>query len=431
MSSNWKRAILGDFIKIKHGYPFKSEFFIDQDNGQILLTPGNFNIKGGLKLEKLKFYQGPIDIDHILSPGDIIVSMTDLSKESDTLGYPARIPKSNYIHLHNQRLGKVIFKNDQINPSFLYYLLCSPTYRNEILASSSGTSVKHTAPSRIEAFKTYLPNLNEQKAIAEIFSTIDEKIELNRHICKIQEDIASTIFKSWFIDFDPVNAKAAGREPEGLNPEIAELFPDTFNSNELPNSWHFSVAYDWAEYINGAAYKDSHFTEAINGLPIIKIAELKSGISSGTKYTNVNLGDKYKIETGNILLSWSGSPETSIDTFLWVGGAGWLNQHIFNVIPKTYESRTFVYFLLKYLKPKLINIAKNKQTTGLGHITVKDLKELKVVNPGSKLIKSFDLIASPILQRIQHSLEDNVYLSMIRNDLLPRLISGSIRLKDI
>ena len=83
------------------------------------------------------------------------------------------------------------------------------------------------------------------------------------------------------------------------------------------------------------------------------------------------------------------------------------------------------------VKPKLINIAKNKQTTGLGHITVKDLKELKVVNPGSKLIKTFDLIASPILERIQHSLEDNVYLSRIRNGLLSRLISGSIRLKDI
>lgn len=305
----------------------------------------------------------------------------------------------------------------------MYALSCA-----DISGYLSGSTQPKLTQENLNNIKIPFADYQKQKQIANILSSLDDKIELNRQMCKTLEDIASTLFKSWFIDFDPVKEKTAGRNPEGLSPEIAELFPDTFNSNELPNSWHFSVVYDWAEYINGAAYKDSHFSEAINGFPIIKIAELKSGISSGTKYTNVNLGDKYKIETGNILLSWSGSPETSIDTFLWVGGAGWLNQHIFNVIPKTYESRTFVYFLLKYLKPKLINIAKNKQTTGLGHITVKDLKELKVVNPGSKLIKSFDLVASPILKRIQQSMEENIYLSRIRNNLLPKLISGEIQL---
>lgn len=322
----------------------------------------------------------------------------------------------------------VVRAKNGVDQNFLFYWMASQDFIDHAMQGSEGTRMPRAKWEYVSRVVCPIINLEDQILIGKILSTLDEKIELNRKMSETLEDIASTLFETWFIDFDPVKAKAAGRQPEGLRPEIADLFPDAFTTNELPSGWHFSVAYDWAEYINGAAYKDSHFTESINGLPIIKIAELKSGISSGTKYSNINLGDKYKIDTGNILLSWSGSPETSIDTFLWVGGAGWLNQHIFNVIPKAPESRTFVYFLLKYLKQTLINIAKNKQTTGLGHITVKDLKELKVVNPGSKLIKSFDLIVAPILQRIQQSMEENVCLSRTRNNLLPKLISGEIQL---
>src|SRR5690606_7719568 len=130
----------------------------------------------------------------------------------------------------------------------------------------------------------------------------------------------------------------------------------------IPKGWKNKSLYDFATYINGAAYKDMYFTASADALPVIKIVELKYGLTESTKYTNTNLGDKYIIDTGDILFSWSGSPETSIDTFLWVHGKAWLNQHIFKIVCVNAEERAFVYSMLKYWKPVFIAIGKNKQT---------------------------------------------------------------------
>ncbi|MCB1650705.1 MAG: restriction endonuclease subunit S [Alphaproteobacteria bacterium] len=299
----------------------------------------------------------------------------------------------------------------------------------------TGSSGRQRVPTdSLQHLIVNLPPLPEQEAIANVLRSLDDKIELNRQMCKALEDTAAAIFKSWFINFDPVRAKENGDEPKGLSSNIAALFPNSFSDSkigDLPVGWDISVVYDWADYINGAAYKNMHFSDEPDALPVIKIAELKNGIGPGTKFTNTDLGDKYLLETGDILFSWSGSPETSIDTFLWVDGKGWLNQHIFKVVPKNKKSRAFCYFLLKYLKPTFIHIAKNKQTTGLGHVTVKDLRELKVANPGEKLIEAFDEIAAPIFKRIQEILEQNSALVKTRDTLLPKLISGEVRVENI
>jgi len=357
--------------------------------------------------------------------------MTDLSKQSDTLGYPACIPQKNdYIFLHNQRLGKIIIKSKEINKSYLYHLLRSNEYREEILASASGTSIKHTAPKRIESFKFLMPPKSEQIEIAAILDCLENKIEFNHQMNKTLETIAQTLFKSWFVDFDPVKAKAEGCEPEGLSDDFAALFPDSFEDDK-PKGWSEESIYSCAEYINGAAYKNMHFSDAQDALPVIKIAELKNGVGQGTKYTNTDLGKKYLIDTGEILFSWSGSPETSIDTFLWVGGAAWLNQHIFRVVTQSPETRTFVFFLLKHLKPVFIATAKDKQTTGLGHVTIQDLKRLKIVYPSIEVLRAFAAIATPILDRLQRNLEQIALLSSLRDELLPKLISGKLRVGEI
>ncbi|MFQ5443083.1 MAG: restriction endonuclease subunit S [Nitrospinales bacterium] len=318
---------------------------------------------------------------------------------------------------------------------FVYYLVISDQVKPYAIAQMTGSSGRQRVP--VDSFKHLtikLPLPPEQRSIASILKALDDKIELNQKMCKTLENTASTLFKSWFIDFDPVKAKSDGREPEGLGPDLAALFPDSFEDSPLgkiPKGWGISVAYDWAEYINGAAYKNMHFTDDPEALPVIKIAELKNGISGQTKYTNSDLGDKFRINTGDILFSWSGSPETSIDTFLWVGGKAWLNQHIFKILPKANGNRAFVYFLLKHLKPVFIHIAKNKQTTGLGHVTVRDLKELKITKPGPALLEAYEKIASPLLKRVQQIMEQNMKLSKVRNALLPKLISGELRVEDV
>ena len=182
--NGWSEVTLADVVDVKHGFAFPGEGINEDGNGDILLTPGNFAIGGGFKGDKFKYFSGEIPGDYVLEEGDLVVTMTDLSKQADTLGYPALVPKSTGARfLHNQRLGKVLIKRrTEIDKGFLYYLLRTDGYRHEVLASATGTTVKHTSPGRIQAFKTTVPPLAEQKRIAEILGALDDKIELNQKL---------------------------------------------------------------------------------------------------------------------------------------------------------------------------------------------------------------------------------------------------------
>lgn len=147
----WVVSELSELINIKHGFAYKGEFFSDEKTENILLTPGNVNVGGGFKSAKYKYYNGPIVNEYIFKEGDMYVNMTDLSKASDTLGYPAIVPQIHGITFHhNQRLGKVIYKeNKSAKKEFIYQLLCSHKSRNNVLGSATGTTVKHTSPTKI------------------------------------------------------------------------------------------------------------------------------------------------------------------------------------------------------------------------------------------------------------------------------------------
>ena len=137
--------------------------------------------------------------------------------------------------------------------------------------------------------------------------------------------------------------------------------------------------YDLAEWKNGLAFRKIDFSN--KGKPVIKIAELKNGITGQTQFTNGNYGEAVSLTKGDMVFSWSGNPETSIDVFWYDLPDGWLNQHIFKVTSAECVDKKYLYYLLKSLKPTFTAIASNKQTTGLGHVTVKDLKELIVDLP--------------------------------------------------
>jgi len=147
----WKYSELSEFMNVKHGFAYKGEYFSDEPTNDILLTPGNVAIGGGFKGDKFKFYNGPIMDDYIFTEGDLYITMTDLSKAGDTLGYPAIVPCIEGLTFHhNQRLGKVDFKDiNRFGPEFLYRCLCSRNYRSYIIASATGTTVKHTSPTKI------------------------------------------------------------------------------------------------------------------------------------------------------------------------------------------------------------------------------------------------------------------------------------------
>lgn len=144
-------------------------------------------------------------------------------------------------------------------------------------------------------------------------------------------------------------------------------------------SWPTRPLWETAEWTNGLAFRSFAFSD--DGDPVIKIAELKGGISGQTKFTRQAFDPKYRVRPGDVLYSWSGNPETSLDVFVWDGPAGWLNQHIFKVEVVEGLDRGFHVQLLRYLRPNLAGIAANKQTTGLGHVTQQDMRRIVVAIP--------------------------------------------------
>lgn len=436
MTSDWKEHQLSDLISIRHGYAYKGKYFSEEKTDDVLITPGNFAIGGGFKEDKLKFYSGPIPEDYVLQEGDLVVTMTDLSKSSDTLGYPAIIPSTpGRRYHHNQRIGLVkIEEPSLIDINYLYFLMRTSDYRHEVLASSTGTSVKHTSPTKILNFKAKIPNLEYQKVIARRLMFIEQKISNNLKMSSSLESIASQIFKSWFIDFEPTKANQKGLPLNGMSPEVQDLFPGEIVDKEglnTPSGWSIKALYDIAKYVNGAAYKKFEPNKLGNGLPIVKIAELKSGLTEKTAYSTVNMPEKYKLKDRDILFSWSGNPDTSIDTFIWTHGDAYLNQHIFNVIPTDNNNRSFVYLLLRYMRPTFAEIARNKQTTGLGHVTVADLKRLNIILPNKSIMLAFNRAAEPLLERSFLCKKQAKTLQSIQNKLIRQLLGGKKLFKDL
>ena len=179
---------LGDYISIKHGFAFKGESISNNDNGIVLVTPGNFAVGGGFKEDKCKFFSGDYSDEYVLSPDDLIVTMTDLSKTMDTLGYSALVPFSNRIYLHNQRIGLVRIENKDIDKHFLYWFMRTRKYQRTIAGGASGTTVHHTSPNRICDIDVDFPSVNAQKKIADFLDDIEEKIKCNE---KINQNLAA------------------------------------------------------------------------------------------------------------------------------------------------------------------------------------------------------------------------------------------------
>lgn len=198
---------------------------------------------------------------------------------------------------------------------------------------------------------------------------------------------------------------------------VAELYSPSF-----AQGWPRFSLYELATWINGMAFKNFDFSDS--GLPVIKIAEIKSGVTSQTRFTTAEYDPKYLLDRGDVLFCWSGQPETSIDTFRWAGPPGWLNQHIFKVLPdEDRVDRDFLFHLMRYLKPTLVRIARNKQTTGLGHVTKGDLKQIQVAVPSMDIQRSIAAQLESIELKIESNLRLQSALESLAHAHFERLFS--------
>ena len=319
----------------------------------------------------------------------------------------------------NQACCNMVVDRDKADYRFLYYSLMKN--RDDLINLANGAAQQNLNKGIIENFEIEYYPLKEQKAIADILSSLDEKIELNNQMNQTLEEMAQALFKRWFVDFEFPNEEGQPYKSSGGEMVESEL-------GMIPKGWELSSVYDLGDYINGTSFKKNDYSE--HGVPIIKIAELKQGITLGTRYFKGDKDKKYYLENGDILFSWSGNPDTSIDTFIWHRGDAILNQHIFKVVPNYKVNGSYIYSLLKYFKPMFAETARNKQTTGLGHVTVSDLKRIKTTLDKEICRKYHSICESIIEQIINNNLENNMLIKL-RDTLLPKLMSGEIRVSDL
>lgn len=347
-----------------------------------------------------------------LQKGDILLTTVG------TIGESAIIKDEN-INFELQRSVAIIRVNTEILvPEFLYYVTKSRVFKSQAYGLVRGSVQKCLFIGAIGEIKIPVPSLQEQEKIVNILSSLDDKIELNNEMNKTLEEMAQSIFKRWFVDFEFSNEDGQPYKSSGGEMVESEL-------GMIPKGWEVSSIYDLAEYINGTSFKSKDYGES--GLPIIKIAELKNGITESTKFFVGNKDEKFYLKNRDILFSWSGNPDTSIDTFIWYKGDAILNQHIFKVIPKDNIGYCFIYLMLKYFKKTFTEIARNKQTTGLGHVTVKDLKELKLAIDYNKIM-ALNIIALPLIEKKIENYYNIEKLTIIKNVILPKLMNGEIKL---
>lgn len=420
----WKEYKIADICNIKHGFAFKGQYFTETEQNYICVTPGNFGIKGGFKLDKPKYYYGPIPKDYILHADDLIVTMTDLSKDGDTLGYSALIPQnSNYIFLHNQRIGLIEKISPEIDKHFLYWIMRTYNYQKYIVNHCSGSTVKHTSPTNIGSYVFKAPSLEKQKNLVSFLDNIETKIELNRRINENLEQQAQALFKSWFIDFEPFKDgkfvdSELGMIPEELTISHIGDIPHTIESGKRPKGGAVlnGVPSIGAENIKGLGYYDYSKTKYI---PEDFALTTNRGKINGYELLIYKDGGKPGYFIPNYTIFGEGFPFDEM----------FINEHVFRLDLMSKEYNVFAYFYMQtpYIMNQLNSIGGKAAIPG---INTKDVESLPIFTEDNKKIKEFGNLVLPMITTILRNCHENARLAQLRDTLLPRLMSGELEIKD-
>lgn len=391
--TEWKEYKLGDFLKVKHGYAFKGENIVTEETPNILVTPGNFNIGGGFKSDKFKYYKGDeFPKEYILTSGDIVVTMTDLSKDSDTLGYSAKIPYStNHNYLHNQRIGLVQFVNENVCKDFVYWLMRTREYQNYIVGSASGTSIMHTSPSRIEDYRCLIPSSqSEQESIASVLTSIDNKIDLLHRENKTLEAMAETLFRQWFIE-------------------------------EAKEDWEEGKLGDEFEFTMGQSPNGDSFNEDGIGFPMYQ-GNADFGFRFPTRRVFTTQPTRFA-EINDTLISVRapvGAQNMATEKCcIGRGVAAFRYKH-------NHDFYSYTYYKLKSLLEEIKQY--NDNGTVFGSISKSDFENIDIVIPDINTIQHFQEQVKPIDDKIINNNKQIQTLIQQRDSLLPKLMSGEVKI---
>jgi type I restriction enzyme S subunit len=283
--------------------------------------------------------------------------------------------------------------DDSINTKYISYQMGRSSHKDWMFQYSTGATMPSLNQEILKLLPLKLPSLPEQNIIASILSSLDDKIDLLHRQNKILEQLAETLFRQWFV-------------------------------LEEHEDWEEKSLDQIADYLNGLACQKYPPLDEINKLPVIKIKDIKNGFSDNSDWVTSEVPQKYIIERGDILFSWSGS----LEVMIWAYGKGVLNQHLFKVSSVEYPKWLY-YFATKLHLDDFRVIAESKSTT-MGHIQREHLSAAKIKIPSDEnILKQMDNTFSPLINKIIINFDQIDSLTKMRDTLLPKLMSGEISVR--
>ncbi len=427
MRSEWDSVEIGAVAKLRSGFPFKSADWTDEGVPVIKIA----NVKNGRIVRDGCGFVAPEvaqrNPEWFTKDGDVLIAMT---------GYVGEVAlvQTGEQYLINQRVGRFEFQTGAaVDPKFFFYHLQLPATRSEIEGVARGSAQPNLSAADAHKIKLTLPPVAVQKEISGILGALDDRITLLRETNTTLEAIAQALFKSWFVDFDPVHAKMQGRAPEGMNEATAALFPDSFEDSELgpvPQGWRVGTLAELATFQNGYAFKSKDWTDA--GHPVIKIGNVKPGLISfdGCSYVGsesvVGL-ERFKLGRGDLLVGMTGYVgETGLVTE--VSPAAYLNQRVGRIATSAgIKDLGFVFCLTRHENFKAFAEGQS-HGSAQANVSGADLLKFKSVIPSSKVLSAFNEVVETLIESILSNHEQAQSLGSVRDVLLPKLISGFINL---
>jgi type I restriction enzyme S subunit len=344
--------------------------------------------------------------------GDIVFSY------ETKIGEAAVIPKGLRCCL-GRRMGLVRLNPEICDSRFFLYQYLSPNYQ-KFLASMTvhGATVDRLLLKDFPSFNFPLPPIDEQREIASILGALDDKIELNRRMSATLEDMARSLYRSWFVDFDPVHAKMEGRQPAFMDEATAALFPDRFGDDGLPEGWEMSSIYQVARVQYGAPFKSKAFNTDKNGRPLVRIRDLKNH-QAGVYTTEVH-PKEYLIQPGDTVVGMDGD----FTPYTWCAEPSLMNQRVCCFVALNERDHAFVRLAI----PSLLKAEEDAAVaTTVIHLGKKDIDTFKVVSPPPSILQAFGQRANPFLSKMVAAGIEAKTLASLRDSLLPKLMSGEIR----
>lgn len=419
--SEWHKEKIKNHIDMIMGFSFKSKDF---SSSGVRLVRGDNVTEGTIRWGDKTRYWPEVTKDlepYLLSEGDIVIGM-DGSKVGRNW---ARITKEDVPSLLVQRVARIRTKQS-LNQRFLEFLIGSDLFKQHVDSIKTGSSIPHISGGQIRDFEIPFPPLDEQESVSEILASISDKIELNQRMNETLEAMAMALFKSWFVGFDPVRAKAEGREPEGMDAATAALFPAAFNDDGLPEGWAVQDVSE-AIYLNPteklskgtiAPYLDMAALPTQGSWPDMPIPR---EFSSGSKFRN----DDTLLARITPCLE---NGKTAYIDCLDQGQICWGSTEFIVMRAKRPMPSEYVYLLARDNAFREHALQSMTGTSGRQRVQTDSLGRFKICVPCEKVARQFGEVVKPLFRQIKaNSLQQNT-LSQIRDTLLPKLISGELRI---